>query len=144
MKRTYNVHKMFIYNIGIPKHKNTNDFLVQVRNFLLPLSLKVFRHKEREAQSFYADFSICTPHLSCAPCPRPRRASESHPSSSDGKTQLTDFFKSPQILRARFWCMTSFTSPGHTFYIWDFYFDICERHIFPARASTRVLKFAPN
>ena len=28
-----NVHKMLIYNIGIPKHKNTNDFLVQVRNF---------------------------------------------------------------------------------------------------------------
>ena len=35
--------------------------LVQVRNFLLPLSFKVFQHKEREAQSFYADFSICLP-----------------------------------------------------------------------------------
>ena len=36
--------------------KNTYNFLVKVRNFLLPLSLKVFRHKEREreAQSFYA------------------------------------------------------------------------------------------
>ena len=56
------VHKTFIYvhnaprdNIGIPKHKNTCDFLVQVRNFLLPLSLKVSRHKERDTP----DFSIC-------------------------------------------------------------------------------------
>ena len=56
---------MLIYNIGIPKHKNTYDFLVQIRNFLLPLSLKVFRHNEREAQSFYAGFSIC-PTLSRA------------------------------------------------------------------------------
>ena len=40
--------------------KNTYDFLVQVRNFLLPLSLNVFWHKEeREAQSFYDDVSIC-------------------------------------------------------------------------------------
>ena len=58
----WNVHRMFIayitYNIGIPKHEK-HDFLVQVRNFLLPLSLKVFRHKEREAQSFYASFFIC-------------------------------------------------------------------------------------
>ena len=32
------VHNSYIDNIGIPKHKNTYDFLVQVRNFLLPLS----------------------------------------------------------------------------------------------------------
>ena len=38
---TQNVHNVCIYNIaniGIPKHKNTYAFLVQVRNFLLPLS----------------------------------------------------------------------------------------------------------
>ena len=33
--------------------KNTYDFSVQVRNFLLPLSLKVFRHKERERHNLY-------------------------------------------------------------------------------------------
>ena len=38
--------------------KNTFDFLVQERNFLLPLSLKVFRHKERDTYSFYAVFFI--------------------------------------------------------------------------------------
>ena len=43
--------------------KNTNDFFVQVRNFLLPLRLKVLQHKEREAQSFYFGFFMSPPHL---------------------------------------------------------------------------------
>ena len=69
----WNGHIMFIYiyiyNIEHRKSrntKNTYDFLVQVRNFffylLLPLSLKVLRHKERDTHSFYSDFFIC-PHL---------------------------------------------------------------------------------
>ena len=41
--------------------KTRNNFSVQVRNFLLPLSLKVLRHKEKEAQSFYSGIFIC-PH----------------------------------------------------------------------------------
>ena len=68
----------------------------------------------------------------------PQRAPKVDPSHSESSSQLPDFFKSPQILRARFRCMTSFRFPR------DFYFDICERHILPARASTPVLKFAPN
>ena len=34
--------------------------------------------------------------------------------------------------------------PKSQFSIWDFYFDICEQHILPARALTPALKFAPN
>ena len=45
--------------------KTRNDFSVQVRNFLLPLSLKVLRHKEREAQSFYAGFCISPAPNTC-------------------------------------------------------------------------------
>ena len=45
----WNRHRRFITiyknNIGITKHENTYDFLVQVRNLLLHLSLR-FRHKE--------------------------------------------------------------------------------------------------
>ena len=41
--------------------KTLDDFSVQVRNFLLSLSLKVLRHKERETQSFYSGFFICPP-----------------------------------------------------------------------------------
>ena len=59
---------------------------------------------------------------------------ESQQSSLDAKTQLTDFSQILQILRARFRCMTSFTSPGHTFY-----FDISEWHILPAHAWTPAL-----
>ena len=56
------VHRMFITFIHRTQEsrntKNTYDFLVQVRNFLLPLSLKVLQHKERDTHSFYSCFSI--------------------------------------------------------------------------------------
>ena len=35
VKCTYNVHNSYIDNIGIPKHENTYDFLVQVRKFFI-------------------------------------------------------------------------------------------------------------
>ena len=66
-------------------------------------------------------------------------SSESQPSSSDGKTQLTDFSQiSPNPPR---------TLPVHDviyiprsqFSIWNFYFDITEWHILPARAWTPAL-----
>ena len=79
-------------SIRISKHKNTYDFLVQVRNFLLPLSLKVFRHKEWNTWSFHDDFSI----RSRGPRPKASPSPKSQPSSSDAKTQLTDFFSNPQ------------------------------------------------
>ena len=96
----------YIYNIYHIEHrnletqKNIYDFFVQVRNFLLPLSLKVLRHKERDTHSFYSGFFICTP-ISFDTCPRPPRGSESQPFSFGVQfsTQLT-FFKILQILRA--------------------------------------------
>ena len=74
--------------------KTRKDFFVQVRNFLLPLSLKVLRHKEREAQSFYSDFFICP--ISCDTCPRPPRASTSQPSRPVSSLNSTNFFKISQ------------------------------------------------
>ena len=64
---------------------------------------------------------------------------ESQPSSSDAKTQPTDFSQIPQILRASFRCMTSFAIPGHIFYLGFFYFDISEWHILPTCAWAPVL-----
>ena len=62
-KWTYNVHiYIYIEHRNLETRKNTYDFLVQVRNFLLPLSSKVLRHKERDTHSFYSGFFIC-PHL---------------------------------------------------------------------------------
>ena len=99
----WNVHRMFITYIHrileSRNTRNTYDVLVQVRNILLLLSLKVLRHKERDTHFFYSGFSIC-PQTRVAPATRPlawlRRVSKSHPSSSAGKTQLTDFFQIPQ------------------------------------------------
>ena len=108
-----------------------------MRNFLLPLSLKVFWHKESDTQSFYPDYSIC-PHLTTTTTRGTHRkasaTSESQPSSSEARTQLTDFSQIPQILRARFRCTTSLTSPGHNSYLGFLFW-----HILPARAWTPAL-----
>ena len=84
----WNVHNIpysYIDNIGIPKHKkNTYDFLVQVRDFLLPLSWKVFRRKEERGTIFLWRLFYGT-------CRNASASSESQPSSSDTKTQPTDF-----------------------------------------------------
>ena len=65
-------------------------------------------------------------------------SSESQPSSSGAKTQHNEFSQIPKILRARFRCMTSFTSPGLISYL-RFYFDICEWRNLPACAWTPAL-----
>ena len=101
---TWNVHRMFITYIHRTKEsrntKNTYDFFVQVRNFLLPLSLKVLRHKERDIHSFYSGFFICPPYFMQHPPQRPlawlRQASESQPSSPEAGLNPTDFFQNPQ------------------------------------------------
>ena len=86
--------------------KNTYDFLVQVWNFLLPLSLKVLQHKERDTHSFYSGFFICPPPSRATPAQGlwpgfGEQAKINRLLPRQNLTQLTDFFKIPQILRAR-------------------------------------------
>ena len=93
--------------------KTRNDFSVQVRNLLLPLSLKVLRHKERDTHSFYSGFFICTPLL------------RHRPKASASKQKSTLLVRCPVLNpthwpfqnppRERFRCMTSFTSTGYPF-----------------------------
>ena len=89
--------------------------------------------RKREAQSFYDDFSIQrlfpppraapatrgTRHARhpprAAPAARPRRAPKVNRLFRTLKLDSLTFFQMPQILRARFRCMTSFTSRGHIF-----------------------------
>ena len=79
--------------------KNTY-FLIQVWNFLLPLSLKVLRHKEWDTHSFYSGFSICPPPSRVHPSQGLRKqAKVNRLLPRQDSTQLPDFFKSPQILR---------------------------------------------
>ena len=129
---TWNVHRMKL-------QKNTWRLLSSGTKLFITFELKVIRHEESDTQSFYADFSICPPTTITTTTrgTPPQTAGlisaspESQPSSSDAKTQQTDFSQIPQILRARFRCMKSFTYPGHNS-LWDFYFDISEWHILPA------------
>ena len=62
---------------------------------------------------------------------------ESQPSSSDAKTQLT-FLKSPKASAHASGAWRHSHTPV-IFSIWDFYFDISEWHILPARAWTPAL-----
>ena len=103
-KWTYNVHiYIYIEHRNLEIRKIRNDFSVRVRNFfLLPLSLKVLRHKERETQSFYPGFFICTPPPSRAtPATKATglAAASNRLLPRQVSTQLT-FSKSYKILRA--------------------------------------------
>ena len=101
-----NVHWMFMYiyieHRNLETRKTLDDFFVQVRNYLLPLSLKVLRHKEREAQSFYYGFFIYTPPRTCVAPATKVSASKWKPTvfprGSSHLNSLT-FSKSPKILR---------------------------------------------
>ena len=99
----WNVHRVSIKteHRNLEIWKTRNDFFVQVLNFLLPLSLKVLRHKEREAQSFYSGLFI-SPHplTHLVWHQRSPRASESQPSSPEAGLISTNFLQIPKILRA--------------------------------------------
>ena len=121
--------------------KNSYDFLVQVRNFLLPLSLKVLRNKERDTHSFYSGFSICSPPSRAAPVARkfvsPQRALKVDPSRSVSPSPLNKltFSKSPKS-STRFRCVTSpalFNPVSHLGYC-----DISEWHVPSARAREHL------
>ena len=56
----------------------------------------------------------------------------------------TDFLQNPQNPPRALPVHDVIYIPKSQFSIWDFYFDICERHILPARVLTPALKFAPN
>ena len=62
---------------------------------------------------------------------------ESQPSSSDAKTQLTDFFPNLKILSPHFRAWRH-SPPWYISYL-GFYFEICEWCILPARAWTPAL-----
>ena len=98
---------IYIEHRNLETRKNTYDFSVLVRNFLLPLSLKVFRHKEKKAQSFYPGFFICLLHLVRH---LPKASASERKSTLLVRclvSTLLTFFKFPKS-SVRFRCVTSF------------------------------------
>ena len=101
-KCTWDIH--YIYNIenrNLEIRKTRDDFFVQVRNLLLPLSLKVFRG-ERHNLSILA-FSYATATKVSAS----KRKQAVFPEA--GLISTPWLFKNLPKSSARFWCVTSFS-----------------------------------
>ena len=118
--------------------KTRNDFFVQVRNLLLPLGLKVLRHKEREAQSFYSGFFICPPKT-CGTRHKGlcEQAKTSRLPPRQVSSQLTDF-KFPKS-SVRFRCVTSFAFSSPRFPSQAIVTSLSDTSAPSARAWTPVL-----
>ena len=120
--KVHNVHNSYIDNIGIPKHtKNNWRLLSSGTKLFITFDLKTFfRHKERERH-------ILSMLTFPSPPPHHHHHHVRHPPQGLGELRKstfffrgknsTDFFLFPKILRARFRCMTSFTSRGQVFYL---------------------------
>ena len=87
---------IYIEHRNLEIRKTRNEFFLQVRNFLLPLSLKVLRHKEREEQSFYSGFFICPPPTRVAPPTKVSAKANRLLPRQVSSQLLTDFFKISQ------------------------------------------------
>ena len=124
---------------NLETRKTLEDFFIQVRNFVLPLSLKVLPHKESEAQSFYSGFFISPPPTRVAPATRSPQASESQPFSFEAGLNFTNWlFQNLPKSSARSRCVTSpaLRNPASNVG----YCDISQLHVrsAPARANTCV------
>ena len=115
VKRTSNVHKDRTQESR--NTKNTYDFFVQLRNFLLPLSLKVLRHEERYTHSFYSGFFICPPSSRAAPAQGLREQAKVNPSRSVSSSQLNYLSSKFPKSSARFQCVTSFALASPVSYL---------------------------
>ena len=93
--------------------------------------------RKREAQSFYDDFSIRRKPRA-TPAARPRRALKVNRLLRTLKLHSLTFLKSQKssAYASGAW---RHSHPAVIFSIWDFYFDIFEWHILPARAWTPAL-----
>ena len=137
-----NVHRMSIKieHRNLEIRKTRNDFLVQVRNFLLPLSLKVLRHKERDTHTFSSGFFICAPHHLVRHLPK----------ASANKRKSTLLVRCP-VLNSTNWLFQNPPNPPHAsgawrhshllvqFPIWAIVTSLSDTFASPAHARTPVL-----
>ena len=85
-QNVHNVHNAHRNPETQKKPKKLYDFLVQVRNFFYYLWVKRFFDIRREIPSFYADFSICPPPITCG-----ARSEQIRLASPRSQSQLTNF-----------------------------------------------------
>ena len=142
MWNRHNVHKMFI---NIYRNLKTRNWF-RYETFIHLFEFKGFRHEERETQSFYADcFYIVSSQLNQRAAPVAHKFVWPLPDlnldslSFGGRNSTHWLFSNLKILSTHFRAWRHL-HPLVAFSIWGFYFDICERHILPAPASTPALK----
>ena len=102
------------------------------------LWVKRFFNIRREAQSFYAGFSICPHHVRHLPQGHRRAPKVNCLLPRQNSTNWLFSNLSPH-----FRCVMSLTSLV-TSSIWDFYCDISEWHVHPVLVWTPAPMFAPN
>ena len=124
-QNVHNVHNAHIDNIGIPKHEKHLRLPSSGTKLFITFWVKRFFDMRKRGTIFlcWLFHLPLTTTTTGTPDARPRRASESQPSSSDVFSNLSP----------RFRCVTSLTSP-----IWDFYCDISELHVHSVRAREHL------
>ena len=124
--------------IGIRKHEIGSG----MKLLFTFLSLKVFRHEERETQSFYAD---CFYIVSSQPNQRAALVAHkfvwSRPAlnvdSLVRRQELNSLlFSNPKILSPHFQCVTSLTSPGSDSYLGFLFWHLWMTHPLRVRVNT--------
>ena len=129
-QNVHNVYKTHIDNIGIPKHKKHLWLLSSGMKLYMRFELKGFSTWGRERHNLsMMTFPSPPNHV------RHLLSSKSQP-SSDGKTQLTDFFQIPKILHAPFRCMKSFPLPSPVFYLRFLLWHLWMTHLLHVRINT--------
>ena len=117
--------------------KTCNDFSVQVRNLILPLSLKVLRHREGERGTIFLLWLFHSPPSRVAP-PRTCELAKANRLLPRQVSTLLTFFKFPKS-STRFRCVTSFTLASPRFPSGAIVTSLSDMSALPACAWTPVL-----
>ena len=129
MGRSLHIYIYHIEHRNLEIQKTRNDFSVQVRKFLLPLSLKVLRHKERGTIFLFWLFHLNT----CGT--RYKGLHEQAKTNRLPPRQVTSplvwLFQNLPKSSARFRCVTSFALFNPVSHLG--YCDISEWHVHPVR-----------
>ena len=110
--------------------KTRNDFSVQV---LLPLSLKVLRHKERDTISLSWLFHLTHPPSRVTPAEGLCKQAKTNRLPPRQVSSQPTLFKFPKS-SARFRCVTSFALASPRFPSWTIVTSLSDTSALPARA----------
>ena len=145
-QNVHNAHNAHIDNIGIPKHEKHLRLLSSGTKLFYYLWVKRFFDMRRKIHNLsMLTFSSALDHVRHPPqtTSQASMSFESQPSYSEAGTQLSDFSQITKILRVRFRCMASFTSPGNISYLGFLFRHLWMTHA-PRTCVNTCAHVAPN